>query len=365
MMLYIAYISFLFVGIQLLNVLLNYIFEHSIVGVTTINEGEKISILIPARNEEKNIGSLLSDLRNIDNNNIEILVYNDQSTDRTAAIVKEKSENDSRIILINGQALPFGWQGKNFACHQLAQQASGNKYLFLDADVRIYGQVITDAVAYQNRYKLALLSVFPIQIQMSVYEKFTVPIMNYILLTLLPLIFVRISPFQSHSAANGQFMLFDAVVYKRLQPHLLFKMSIVEDISIAHFLKKQNLKIGCITGDNRIQCRMYHTFGEALNGFSKNVFMFFGNNPILAMFFLCITSLGFVPVLLTLRDYLPLYIAAIILIQFFYALTSKQNIVHTILMFPFHLLFLFMVMVNAIYSKMQKKHTWKERNIYS
>ncbi len=363
-MLFIAYISFLFMSIQLVNVLINFVFRQKL-KFSGVEDGEIISVLIPARNEEENIAFLLSDLQRIKKRNLEILVFDDQSMDNTVKVVEGFSGRDARIKLLKSEGLPKGWLGKNHACYKLAQKATGKQYLFIDADVRINGNIITDAFAYLKKYNLGLLSIFPIQIQKTFGEKISVPIMNYILLTLLPLIFVRILPYKSLAAANGQFMLFDAATYDKIQPHMLFKSSAVEDISIARFLKKQKIKIACVTGEKKIRCRMYLSYREAINGFSKNVFMFFGNIPVLAFVFWLFAALGFIPVLIAMREYIIFYIFGIILIQFFYSVTSKKNVFLSIFLFPFQLIFLLQIMVNAIWAKKHKKYSWKERNIFS
>ncbi|HDR90337.1 MAG TPA: glycosyltransferase [Bacteroidetes bacterium] len=363
-MLYAAYISLCFLGMQFINVFINFVFRQKL----TSSEAEKeevISVLIPARNEEENIGYLLSDLQKYPNRHLEILVFDDQSTDHTVNVVRDFSGRDKRIRLMQSQGLPRGWLGKNHACYQLAQMATGKYYLFIDADVRIEGGMIADAVAFMKKHRLGLLSIFPTQIQRTPGEKLSVPVMHYILLTLLPLIFVRISPFKSHAAANGQFMLFHAATYDTMQPHRLFKSSFVEDISIARFLKEQKIKIACLTGEKRIQCRMYRSYRESFHGFSKNVFMFFGNSPVLAFLFWVLAAQGFIPVLITLRETFLYYILGIISVQFLYSFTSRQNALRNTLLFPFHLIFLLQIMVNALLVKTQKKYSWKERNIYS
>lgn len=363
-MIYLAYISIFFVGLQLFNVVINFLFRQKII---PSNEEEKdlISVLIPARNEEKNIGVLLADLQKIKHNNTKIIVFDDQSTDDTGKIVEAFAKKDQRIKLLTSKGLPDGWLGKNYACFNLAKNAKGKYYLFLDADVRVNGSLIVDTVKYMKKYKLGLLSIFPTQIQKTLGEKITVPIMNYILLSLLPLIFVRISPFKSHAAANGQFMLFDADIYKEKQPHFEFKKFAVEDIAIARFYKRQKIKTACIAGEQRIKCRMYRSYKEALNGFSKNVFMFFGNVPILAFSFWLLAALGFIPVLISVPDLLAFYVLAIVAIQFFYAIVANQNILQTILLFPFHLGFLLILLGKALIVKTKNKHIWKERDIFS
>lgn len=359
---YFVYISFGFLCFQLFNVLINFLFRQAI-AKTEIQNNDLISVLIPARNEENNIARLLDALQKL-NNNIEILVCNDHSTDKTEEIISRYQTTDQRIRLIESEVLPKGWLGKNHACYQLAKQASGKYLLFIDADVVISGNIIADAVSYAKKHKLGLLSVFPKQVLLTTGEKKAVPLMNYILLTLLPLIFVRMSPFKSHTAANGQFMLFESKTYFELEPHKQFKNSAVEDIAISKFYKKQKIKIACLIGEERIQCRMYDSYKDALNGFSKNIFMFFGNSPIMAFIFWAFVTLGIVPIILYNINLILLYLLGVLLIQFLYAIICRQSIIITIVYFPANMFFMLRVMINALIIKKQKKYLWKGRNIY-
>ncbi len=118
-MVIIAYIILVFTAIQLIVSLANLLTETTL-PETLKSHSTLVSVLIPARNEEQNIGSLLEDLVNQDYEHLEIVVYNDQSEDKTAQIVDEYSKRDSRIRMIGSGMLPGGWLGKNFACHSLA-----------------------------------------------------------------------------------------------------------------------------------------------------------------------------------------------------------------------------------------------------
>ena len=359
---YFVYISFGFLCFQLFNVLINFLFRQAI-AKTEIQNNDLISVLIPARNEENNIARLLDALQKL-NNNIEILVCNDHSTDKTEEIISRYQTTEQRIRLIESEVLPKGWLGKNHACYQLAKQASGKYLLFIDADVVISGNIIADAVSYAKKHKLGLLSVFPKQVLLTTGEKKAVPLMNYILLTLLPLIFVRMSPFKSHTAANGQFMLFESKTYFELEPHKQFKNSAVEDIAISKFYKKQKIKIACLIGEERIQCRMYDSYKDALNGFSKNIFMFLGNSPIVAFLFWVFVTLGIVPIIFYNINLILIYLLGVLLIQFLYAIICRQSIIITIVYFPANMFFMLRVMINALIIKKQKNYLWKGRNIY-
>lgn len=359
---YIAYIVFAFLTYQLLSVILNVVFRQKIKH-SDVENNEIVSVLIPARNEEQNIGKLLDSLGKMNNTRLEIMVFDDESTDNTAQIVAQHSMVNPRVRLLRSKGLPSGWLGKNHACYKLASEAKGTCLLFIDADVILHDTIISDAVAFLRRNRLGLLSVFPTQIMKTFGEKISVPVMNYILLTLLPLVFVRISPFSSHSAANGQFMLFDAGKYKEMEPHRHFRNSPVEDISISRYFKKKKIKIACITGEKRVECRMYTSYKSALNGFSKNIFVFFGNNPVVAFVFWTLSTLGFVPVIIWKWQFFPVYLLAVLLIQLIYSVVGRQNPLTNIAFFPLQLGFLLQVMVKSLSLKKQKQSTWKGRNI--
>jgi cellulose synthase/poly-beta-1,6-N-acetylglucosamine synthase-like glycosyltransferase len=280
-MAYIAWFVYSFTIVQLIIALVNLIFSSKL-RKYDYNGESLVSILIPARNEEKNIGHILNDILYQNYSLIEVIVFDDNSSDTTSDIVNGFAAMDKRIRLVKSVNLPDGWLGKNHACHSLSEEARGDYFLFLDADVRIKDNLVYNAISYAEHYRLSLISIFPKQIIFTPGEKMTVPNMNYILLSLLPLILVRKSGMPSLSAANGQFMFFRSDIYKSLRPHEVMKNNRVEDIEIARYYKKKKQNIACLTGDDSIKCRMYDGFKEAVNGFSKNVTTFFGNSILLA-----------------------------------------------------------------------------------
>ncbi len=359
---YLAALSFGFLLLQLFHVLLNLLFRQKIPHTRKGNT-ESVSILIPARNEGKHIGNLLRVLSKMQIEKAEIWVFDDQSDDDTAQVVTTFAQHNSSIRLLQGSSLPEGWLGKNHACYQLAQEAKGDYLLFLDADVLLYGNIIADTVSYVKNNRLGLLSLFPKQQLLTWSERCTVPIMHYILLTLLPLVYVRYSPFTPHAAANGQFMLFEAEQYRKLQPHRIFCQSAVEDVAIARYYKRQKARVACIAGPRRVQCRMYGSYREALNGFSKNIFAFFGNVPALAFLFWIFAALGWIPVAVTHLLFLPVWVLLTLLVQLGYARVSRQPAGITLLLFPAHLFFMLHLMCSALFNKKRAKLLWKGRNV--
>jgi glycosyltransferase involved in cell wall biosynthesis len=362
-MLIVAYIVFGFAVVQLVVALVNLLFRQPLPKPDSKFQ-PLVSVLIPARNEELNIGNLLSDLQQQSYKNIEVIVFNDQSEDQTAEIVKKYTGTNGHIKLMNSEFLPEGWLGKNNGCFQLAQRAKGEYFLFLDADVRISGNIIHQTVAAVRKHRLGLLTIFPKQILNTWGEYFVVPSMNYILLTLLPLILVRKSKLAAFSAGNGQFMLFDAETYRNEQPHEKHRLIHVEDISIARSFKKAGISIACLAGNKDIRCRMYGGFKAAVKGLSRSVIMFFGNSVALAIIFWLMTTLGIVFVWLELPVYaFWAYLLVLLLTRIFISIVSRQHLLKNLLLGYFQKWVLGYITSKAIYSKINATHEWKGRNI--
>jgi glycosyltransferase involved in cell wall biosynthesis len=361
-MVYLATFVFSLIFLQFLVALSNVLFAEKMknaIGETT----ELVSVLIPARNEEKNIQTILHDMLNQSYQHFELIVYDDESTDKTREIVRDYEKKDPRIQLLKGRQLPADWLGKNHACYKLAKHAKGAYFLFLDADVRISGDIIEQAIAYTKKYHLSLISIFPKQIMKSFGEKITVPVMNYILLTLLPLMLVRISKRSSLSAANGQFMFFSAKEYLHIQPHRLFKSNKVEDIAISRFYKNSKLKMSCQVGDERISCRMYENYHEAVVGFSKNVVAFFGHSNFAAVLFWLITTFGIIAVAAYKVWWLVPFISIYLLTRVFVSIASHQHIVSNLLLLVHQQFALAVFIAKSIQKSAKNQHQWKGRNI--
>ncbi|MCK9162944.1 MAG: glycosyltransferase family 2 protein [Bacteroidales bacterium] len=361
---YFCIFIFAFALLQLIISLVNFLFGVRLRTKANPNLRERISILIPARNEEENIGLILSDLINTGDNILEIIVFDDESRDRTSSIIEEFALKDNRIKLMKSSGLEEGFMGKNFACYQLSLEAKGDYLLFLDSDVRIKNKVIERSLGYTIRKKLDLLSIFPFQNMQTIGEKISVPNMNFILNTLLPLPLVSLSNFSSLSAANGQFMLFKQKTYKEIQPHKIFKNSKAEDIEISRYYKKLRKKIHCLASVNDVSCRMYRNLSNSIQGFSKNVNYFFGNSYILAIGFWLITTLGFIPILITQSlGIFIIYLIIIILTRIFISLSTNQNLLENILYIIPQQIVLGIIIYKSIFNTKKDKLIWKDRQI--
>ncbi len=358
-----AYITIVFFILRFMVTAVNILFSP-VIKKQSFCPSPLVSVLIPARNEEDNIQKILDDLKNQDYNNIEVIVFNDESTDKTPELVIPYAESDSRFRLINSDGLPKGWIGKNYACYNLSAKASGEYFLFLDADVRVGKNLIESSLAHMNRYNLKLLSIFPKQEMNSLGEKITVPVMNTILLSLLPMILTRESSRPSLAAANGQFMLFGRDSYIQIQPHKLLKKERVEDISTARLFKKSGLKIECMTGNDSIRCRMYRGTGEAVRGFSGNIAEFFGGSHLIAFLYWLTGTFGIFAVIFYLPGIFTLItIALITLITIFVSRASLQPAVQNIILSIPQQLVTGAILFHSMKNKLFKQSRWKGRDI--
>lgn len=323
-----------------------------------------VSVLIPARNEENTIGRLLTDLQAVDYYPLEIIVYDDLSTDRTSDIVKQFATARHPVRLLRGSSLPQGWLGKNRACYCLSQAATGERYLFLDADVRISNDTIGKAVTYMDLYRLALLSIFPTQRMPTWGACLSVPLMNWILLSLLPLPLVRLSAQPSLAAANGQFLFFDAAVYRRLSPHEAVKNNPVEDMAIMKMLKKEKLPVATLLGGKDVFCTMYTTLSSAIEGFSRNIIQFFGGSGFLTAMFVFLTTLAPFYLFLVAGFWWGItYLCLILLNHLFVSLASCQSVRWNLGLLIFRQCVLWVILFSAFLKRKQHTLRWKGRNI--
>ncbi|MDD2322832.1 MAG: glycosyltransferase family 2 protein [Sphingobacteriia bacterium] len=358
----IAIVIFIFTALRLLVILTN-IFTKQWLSVGYDNGNEKVSVLIPCRNEENNISVLLNNLTRQEYKNLEILVYDDESTDHTASIIHSFALQYPQIRYIKGNPLPEGWSGKIYACHKLAQEATGEYLLFTDADVLFHAGCITSAVSHLKKHNLHLLSLFPQQQMLTRGEKITVPVMNWILVSFLPLILTRLSKRPSLSAANGQFMLFRGESYRKHQFHQAIKRSLVEDIHIFRYMKKLGLQVHTLLGNGFVECRMYHSYSEAIDGFSKNITDFFSGRGFMILFSLA-TLTGLWLIFFSLpRVLFFVYLGMIIAIQTGFSFASGQNIFDNLRFLLHQRVAFFHMVYKALKIKRKGTYIWKGRAI--
>jgi len=323
-----------------------------------------VSVLIPARNEEENLPELLDGLLHQQYSNLEIIVYNDQSTDGTGVLLEKYGAACDRMTILSGGSLPDGWTGKNHACHRLSKNARGAYLLFMDADVKVSPELVTRAVGFAVRHDLSLLSLFPRQLMKTTGEKLTVPVMNWILLSLLPLNLIRTSHYPSLSAANGQLMLFRGREYRQHRFHRLVKGINVEDIHIMRLMKRMGYTTQTLLGRGEISCRMYNSYRDAIFGFTRSMFAFFGGSGLVMVLFALFSTLGVVFVWLGMSATLALlYLLLAAVMRIVILRLSRQPVWPLLPLAPVIQLSFIRMVIGSFRMKRKGTHSWKDRTI--
>jgi chlorobactene glucosyltransferase len=171
--------------------------------------------------------------------------------------------------------------GKTFACHQLAERATGDLLLFVDADTVQSRTSIGAAVAELESTGAHLLTVIPRQSMVGFWEKILLPLLHFSTFCYLPMPLVSITRSPKLAMANGQFMLFRADAYRSIGGHASVRAALVEDVWLARRIKEHDRKLVIRYGGAEVSCRMYSSFRQIWDGFSKNLFP--GFNYSLAM----------------------------------------------------------------------------------
>ncbi len=273
----------IFLLVQVLIALTNILLMKRLGKFPKANRQPKVSILVPARNEEETIQDCINSLLKQDYANFELIVLNDNSNDRTEEILNSIQSN--RLRIIKGKTLPESWIGKSWACHQLAAEATGEYLLFTDADTIHHPTTLTKTIDAMETRNIDLLTANIRNKTITFGEMITIPFPAWSIFTILPLAVAYALPKSTaFSAANGKFMLFRKKVYEQIGGHQVIRNNAVEDIELAKLIKKKGFKWRLIDASNLVSCRMYHNFSEAVQGFTKNYFALFGYKILVALF---------------------------------------------------------------------------------
>jgi len=294
----------------------------------------------------------------------EIVLYDDESSDETWAVCSAYAADHPQVRVIRGGELPPDWTGKNHACHQLAKEAKGNYFLFLDADDIVTNHLINSAVHRMKIHKLGLLSLFANQQMPAIGEKATVPLLHYLLLNLLPVRLVFLSKNAAIATACGQFMLFDAAVYRQNKWHDLVKNNVVEDAAIMRQVKLAGHNGEVLLANGLISCRMYKNYSEAINGFSKNALAAFNYSIAGLLAYILLLLGGPMIVITTLNFNLIFFMTGLILLtRVMISLSAGQNVWYNIILHPIQMVNMAVIAFLSIQKYLTKTVVWKGRRV--
>jgi chlorobactene glucosyltransferase len=259
-----------------------------------------ISILIPARNEEKRIGDCIRSLLAQDYPSYEVIALDDQSNDSTLSILQKLAGTDPRMRILIGDPPPPGMSGKNWACTQLASHAETDLLFFTDADTVFAPLALQSIVTMMLAQQADLLTGFPRQRVQTWGEKLLVPFFLWAVFCFIPLWLAYRVRLPFLSSAVGQMMLFRREAYQKIGGHETLGSAIVDDLTLARRIKGAGLRWRVMKVSNFITCRMYQNGREAFDGFSKNLLAFFDFRLLIFLFVFIWLGLLFLEPLLVL-----------------------------------------------------------------
>ncbi len=265
-----------------------------------------ISAIVPARNEEAAIARGVESLA-AQPEIAEIIVVNDQSSDRTAAMLEELALRIPRLRIVQGDAPPAGWTGKNFALSRGVALARGEWLLFTDADVEHLPGSAAGALADAKSSGAALVSYSPEQETRAWWERAVIPFIFCRLAAHFS--YARVSdPAMPDAAANGQYLLMRRDAYEAIGGHAAVCGEVVEDVALARRAKQAGQRIYFAAGQGIARTRMYRSAGEMWEGWTKNLYSLTGGRPQAALRELLLV-VPWLPGLLLLGGFVHRYLA--------------------------------------------------------
>jgi glycosyltransferase involved in cell wall biosynthesis len=286
-----------------------------------------VTAIVPARNEEAVIGACIESLA-CQPEIVEILVVNDQSSDKTASIVRSMMERIGNLRLLETSSLPDGWVGKNYALWVGVQKATCPWLLFTDADAKHACDSAARALQIAREHNAILVSLSPEQVTEQWYEK-----------ALIPFVYLRLAkkfsydqvndPASTAAAANGQFLMIRRDVYDSIGGHRGVAGEVLEDVAIALRVKQAGHRIWFGSGQGLVRTRMYNSFDGMWEGWKKNLYRLMGGTR-WALFREIESTMPWIPVLLILLGLkfpLLFFLGVLLLIarQAIYGLDLSRN----------------------------------------
>ncbi|HZA62914.1 MAG TPA: glycosyltransferase [Nitrososphaeraceae archaeon] len=235
---------------------------------TNDNYLPKVSVILPARNEEKYISKCLDSLFEQDYPNFEIIAVNDSSSDKTAEIMYKYQNKSSILTVLNAGFKPAGWIGKNWACHQGYLRANGEIFLFTDADTIHSPSVLSLAIEHLIEQKLDALTVIPRLLCQDIWTKITLPLIWSIS-------YVKYSPLRANNPKAttgyffGSFYVIFRKVYEAVGTHEAVKSEIVEDGALGGIVKKAKFNLRVVRGEHYVEAVWARDFSTLWHGLRR------------------------------------------------------------------------------------------------
>ena len=337
----------------------------------------RISVLIPARNEEDNIGTCVQSLLAQDYPNFEVLVLNDNSTDRTFAILRALKEQDNRLKIITGKPLPHGWLGKHWACQQLYLESDGQIIMFTDADTVHSPDTLRCATSAMLEENADMISIIPRHRLVTWAEKLIMPMFALGVYAIVPLP-GRFRP-KKHMmlSSSGKLMMFRRKSYEVAGGFESIKQCVLDDLELPQKIMAAGMHYRLFDGTDNVSCRMYHNFREVYQGLTKNIFAAYGYNvPVFILTWLWVIFAFWEPIVVLAIYKIPGYpppfpiglatiaIIATLLLWIIYFQRFKLP-VYLAIFYPISVLLMAAVSTSSMILTLSGRATWKDRKMPS
>ncbi len=264
----------------------------------TISKNPKVSVILPARNEEKYIAKCLESLLGQDYPNFEIIAVNDSSNDKTGDIIYEYAKKNSCIVTVNAKPKPDGWTGKNWACYEGYLRATGDVFLFTDADTVHSPYTMSLALGHVLRDNLDAITAIPRLLCKDVWTKITLPMLSNFLHS-------RFSPLRVNNPKTktgyffGSFYMITRRTYEMVGTHKIVKHELVEDGALGGMVKEQKFRMKMVRGERYIEAMWSRDFQTLWHGLHRLMISIHSQNKIAAsMMTIAVFFLVFEPFLL-------------------------------------------------------------------
>jgi glycosyltransferase involved in cell wall biosynthesis len=253
----------------------------------------RVSIVVPACNEEETIRPALLSLLNLDYRPLEIIVVNDRSTDRTGEILAGMRQEYPQLVILDIWELPAGWLGKNHALQQGAETARGEYLLFTDADIHFAPSTLSRAMTLMVGEQIDHLSLIFRNVARG-------RLLNAMMIDAGAGLFFLLKPWKAPDPRSrrfsgvGAFNLLPRSVYFRVGGHERIKMHPIDDIMLGKIVKLSGYRQDCLSGYDFLQVRWYESPGKMIDGLMKNIFALYNFRvayALAAVLLLCLTAI--------------------------------------------------------------------------
>jgi len=335
----------------------------------------RISVLVPARNEEISIKRCIKSLLSQNYPDFQLIVLDDNSTDGTGSILKELASEESRLRIIEGLALPPDWLGKHWACHQLYRAADGELIVFTDSDTIHAPDTLLCSAAALLVEKAAMISVIPRHILGSLAEKLIMPFFALGVFANVPLP-ARFRPRDVRLvSSSGKLMMFCRRGYEASGGFEAIRQNVLDDLGLAQKVAAAGMRYRVFDGSNNVTCRMYHSWEELHLGLSKNVFASYGYNvPMLFLTWIWIPFAFWEPIIALAVHRMPDYppplslglaaisiVASLLLFSVYYQRFKFP--LYMVLLYPVSALLMAIIAFSSMFLTVSGRATWKDRKM--